>query len=495
MSIGQSYTPNIDNLGHSFQQGGQPPLTYYSSCHNTMHSSRLDNFSSVIINRRVGPTSLSENMPSGYTDWISPFIETSPLPVTGTNLFESSYNRKMIEVEPVLKDVKLKAPEPDDEDEESVVKAQDDDSASDQILISKTEALNSSAHVKVSDVASTVDITARSTLLSEKPPAVLSGEFNVNGKAIFQPNLRTIIPVKVVRPKNDERNFVIESVTDQDYNCENSVTSKFGILDTTSVTEKLTSAKSSEEVGTAVCATEVIPSNEDAPVRSVSKGISGNGAEAACRLSLALDSDADLQILRDNSGNLFERTSEDIPGETLLPLSKPLINNQDLSAQHDLNLRFLAEVNHKIVMKDSSHVHEHVITPAGFEGEEERQISKMLDSVIRPSESEWATLPLLVRIKDRNMRKKLKPFLGYMFYHRAHIKDCVNIAVCLHGLTRAKVVFIWKDESQAFPYPKNKLSTSPCLAFQQTSSPFLLDRIVSDQSTCIGAKLSHLKDK
>ena len=460
-----------------------------------MQSPRPDNFSSVIINSRVGPTSLSENMPSGYADWISPFIETSPLPVTETSLFESRCSSKVIEVETVLKDVRLKAPEPDDEDKESLVEAQDDDSVSDQILISRNEASNSSVHVRVNDVASTVDSTAQSTVLSGKLPAVLPEEFNVNDKATFQPNVRTMLPVKVVGPNNDERNFVIESGTDQDYNCDNSVTSKFGILNTTSITEKLTSAKSSEEVGTAVCATEVIPSNEDAPVRSVSKSISGNGAEAACRLSLALDSDTDLQILPDNSGNLFERTSEDIPGETLLPLNKSLIKNQDASAQHDLNLRFLAEVKHKIFMKDSSPVHEHVRTPARFEGEEGSQISKVLDSVIRPPESEWATVPTLVRIKDRNMRKKLKPFLGYMFFHRARIKDYGSIAVCLHGPTRANVVFFWKDESQAFPLLKNELSTSPCLAFQQAFSPFLLEGIVSNQSACIGAELSHLKDK
>ena len=146
-------------------------------------------------------------------------------------------------------------------------------------------------------------------------------------------------------------------------------------------------------------------------------------------------------------------------------------------------------------MKDSSPVHEHVRTPARFEGEEGSQISKVLDSVIRPPESEWATVPTLVRIKDRNMRKKLKPFLGYMFFHRARIKDYGSIAVCLHGPTRANVVFFWKDESQAFPLLKNELSTSPCLAFQQAFSPFLLEGIVSNQSACIGAELSHLKDK
>ena len=133
-------------------------------------------------------------------------------------------------------------------------------------------------------------------------------------------NVRTMLPVKVVGPNNDERNFVIESGTDQDYNCDNSVTSKFGILNTTSITEKLTSAKSSEEVGTAVCATEVIPSNEDAPVRSVSKSISGNGAEAACRLSLALDSDTDLQILPDNTVEICLREPVKISQERLFYL-------------------------------------------------------------------------------------------------------------------------------------------------------------------------------
>ena len=169
---------------------------------------------------------------------------------------------------------------------------------SDQILISKSEALNSSVHVKVNDVASTVYSTAQSTVLSEKLPAVSPEEFNVIGKATFQSNLRTILPVNVLETNIDERNFVIESGTDQD-NCDNSVTSQSGVFDTINDTDKFTSAKPIEEVSTAVCATEVILSYENPPVRSVSEGISGNGVEAACKLSLALDSDADIQILPD----------------------------------------------------------------------------------------------------------------------------------------------------------------------------------------------------
>ena len=118
VSVGQGYTQNIDNLGHSSHQGGQTSLTHYPSCRNFMQSSSLDYFSSVIINSRIGPTSLSGNMPSSYADWIE---TSSTLLVTETSLFENSCSSKMIEVEPVLKDVKLKAPEPDDEDKESLV--------------------------------------------------------------------------------------------------------------------------------------------------------------------------------------------------------------------------------------------------------------------------------------------------------------------------------------------------------------------------------------
>ena len=44
-------------------------------------------------------------------------------------------------------------------------------------------------------------------------------------------------------------------------------------------------------------------------------------------------------------------------------------------------------------------------TPVGFEGEEEAHLMKMLKSeIIRPSNSEWARSPVLVRKKDKTVR-------------------------------------------------------------------------------------------
>ena len=506
MSVGQGYAPGFEYLGQSPQQEGQS-LISRSSGNEFSHSSKSGNFSSSLTtDSGVGSTSNGErslNVALGYMDMkISPVIEKSPLPEVNT--FEYCDSDKTVVVEPIMKDVELKAPEPPDDDIDSTGKIRDDlQFVPDQILVRKSEGLNFTVPVLINNhpTDAVVDSAAQVTVLSEELLAALPGEFKVIGKAnlkgiggpevsipaqkvdgvkiklgshtypctifvakvqdplllgldflidkrcvvdfgnseillpnekilasvkqnttggtfenfkvvaakstSFQPNSRTLLPVKVVAPSTDDSDFVMESKNNLDNlliaNC---IIRKSGVVDVINDTDKFKSVKCNEEVGRAVLLVEVILPFEDPSVRSVSVGLSGNSAEVACKLLPALDSDTDLKSMPEHLKDLFERTCKDMSEEHLLSLSKLLIHYQDVFAQHDLDLGCLAEVKHKIDTKDSPPVCQRIRrTPLGFEGEEEKHLNKMLDAgVIRPSESEWASAPVLVRKKDGGVR-------------------------------------------------------------------------------------------
>lgn len=63
-------------------------------------------------------------------------------------------------------------------------------------------------------------------------------------------------------------------------------------------------------------------------------------------------------------------------------------------------------ITHKIETKDEIPVKQKMRrTPLGFQEQEEKQLNKMLEvGVIRPSTSEWATTPVLVKKKDGSVR-------------------------------------------------------------------------------------------
>ena len=77
------------------------------------------------------------------------------------------------------------------------------------------------------------------------------------------------------------------------------------------------------------------------------------------------------------------------------------MNIRTSSQKNDLDIGYFTEIIHKINTGNE----EPVRTPLGFEKEEKEYIQKMLDAgVIRPSVSEWASSPVLVRKKDKTVK-------------------------------------------------------------------------------------------
>ena len=71
---------------------------------------------------------------------------------------------------------------------------------------------------------------------------------------------------------------------------------------------------------------------------------------------------------------------------------------QDLFAKYDYDLGNFTAINHSINTGDSLPIKQRIRrSPSKFEGEEEN-LKKMLDSgVIKPSNSAWASVPVLIR--------------------------------------------------------------------------------------------------
>ena len=79
-------------------------------------------------------------------------------------------------------------------------------------------------------------------------------------------------------------------------------------------------------------------------------------------------------------------------------------------------------------------------------------------------------------------------FLGFLNYHRDHIKEYAHNTKPLYDLTRKGARFVWTEKEQsAFDKLKVIMTTLPTLSYPNLSLPFVLDTDASD--TCIGAEL------
>ena len=90
-------------------------------------------------------------------------------------------------------------------------------------------------------------------------------------------------------------------------------------------------------------------------------------------------------------------------------------------------------------------------------------------------------------------RREVESFLGFVNYHRTHIKEYAHIASPLYGLTGPKATFHWEDKhQQAFDALVEALVCAPVLAYPNSQDTFILDTDASD--TAIRAELLQLQE-
>ena len=72
-------------------------------------------------------------------------------------------------------------------------------------------------------------------------------------------------------------------------------------------------------------------------------------------------------------------------------------------------------------------------------------------------------------------RRDVESLIGFVNYHRDHIKDFANIAAALYELTGPKSKFEWTERHQhAFETLQNCLVCAPVLAYPNSRDPFHL---------------------
>ncbi len=112
------------------------------------------------------------------------------------------------------------------------------------------------------------------------------------------------------------------------------------------------------------------------------------------------------KAIPDKLKDLYARSRENLEPDQVMELAKILSEYEDIFAAHDLDLGCFSNVTHRIDTDGARPFKMKMRRTAwGFEQEEERHLEKLLDAgVITPSNSEWASTPVLVRKKDGSVR-------------------------------------------------------------------------------------------
>jgi hypothetical protein len=156
------------------------------------------------------------------------------------------------------------------------------------------------------------------------------------------------------------------------------------------------------------------------------------------------------EYLRD----LFVRFCEGLAPEQYSKVADLLLEYTDIFAKHDLDLGCMTKVVHHINTGDAAPVkHKLRRTPLGFEHEEKKHLGKLLDvEVIRPSMSEWASAPVLIRKKDGSVRW----CIDYRTLNAKTVKDTFplpNIDDCLDALAGTQFFSTLDLESGYYQIP------------------------------------------
>ena len=121
--------------------------------------------------------------------------------------------------------------------------------------------------------------------------------------------------------------------------------------------------------------------------------------------------------------DLVTRSSELLSGEESGKLSQLICEFQEFQefAKDDFDLGDFTAVQHKIDTGEAPPVKMRMRrTPVNFEKEEEEVLQKMLKAgVVQPSESDWASFPVLIRKKCGGVRW----CIDYMALNKVTTKD------------------------------------------------------------------------
>ena len=137
-------------------------------------------------------------------------------------------------------------------------------------------------------------------------------------------------------------------------------------------------------------------------------------------------------------------------GDQARRLREVLIEYADVLAKHDLGIGHFSELVHCIKTGQANSIKQHMRrTPLGFENVEQKTLKSMKDAgVIEPSNSDWASPPVLVRKKDNSWRN----CIDFRALNAVTVKDAYplpRIDDCIDGLA-GKELFCTLDMNSGY---------------------------------------------
>lgn len=148
------------------------------------------------------------------------------------------------------------------------------------------------------------------------------------------------------------------------------------------------------------------------------------------------DLHAAIKQLPEHIQPLYSGITSNLSNNQRMQLIKVLIKHTDVFARHDFDLGNFQPLKHCITLTDEKPFKDRMRrTPLCFQDEEEKTLQHMLDAgVIRPSTSEWASAPVLIRKKDGSVRY----CIDYRNLNSKTVKDAFplpRIEDCLDALS------------------------------------------------------------
>ena len=155
-------------------------------------------------------------------------------------------------------------------------------------------------------------------------------------------------------------------------------------------------------------------------------------------------------VVPEHLKQVFELSCKHLDSQQSEQLAQLLVDNQDVFAKDEFDLGDFSAIEHTIDTGGARPIKQRLRrTPAGFSGEEEAHLEKMLKAgVIQESTSDWASAPVLIRKRDGTVR--------WCIDHRAlnavTTKDVFPLPLvddCLHTLA-GSVWFSKLDANSAY---------------------------------------------
>ena len=148
--------------------------------------------------------------------------------------------------------------------------------------------------------------------------------------------------------------------------------------------------------------------------------------------------------------DMYDKSIKNLDQDESSQFAKLLLQFQDVFAKTDFDLGNFTEIEHKIDTGDAKPIKQHMRrTPVMFAQEEEAHLKKLLDAeVIRPSCSDWASNPVLIRKRDGSVRW----CLDFRSLNNVTVKDVFPLPIieeCLDTLA-GNVWFSKLDANSAY---------------------------------------------